>query len=389
MLGVAIRIGQRMGIHSESILVKYPPFEAELRRRLWWSLVLLDTRISEMAGHKNAILAPTWDCMVPLNVNDSDLLPEMKELPMAQCQSTDTIFAVVRSELGEFVRHTIFHLDFTNPALKPLLHTGPNDSIPTLSELAPLEKMIEDKYLRFCDQENPLHLMTILWTQIYLAKCRLLEHHSRYSSPTVRQTDAQRDAAISYALRMLECDTKLRTSPLTRRFLWLTHLHFPFPAYIQIVQDFRRRPDSKQADQAWEVMSDNFEAWFVFIVQDDESPFFKVFVKMVLQAWQAREAVLSQSHKSFTLPRIVSSIKNRVGKMAQSDQVVNTPPQPDISMIGANGLLLPMPVGFESLYSVGSQGIYPALELGDLPMPGGIQMDSAFDELDWSAMNWN
>jgi hypothetical protein len=52
MLGVAIRIAQRMGIHSESALAKCTVFEAELRRRLWWSLVLFDTRISEMADHK-------------------------------------------------------------------------------------------------------------------------------------------------------------------------------------------------------------------------------------------------------------------------------------------------------------------------------------------------
>lgn len=52
MLGVAIRIAQRMGIHSESALSKCTVFEAELSRRLWWSLMLFDSRISEMADHK-------------------------------------------------------------------------------------------------------------------------------------------------------------------------------------------------------------------------------------------------------------------------------------------------------------------------------------------------
>lgn len=34
MLGIAIRIAQRMGIDKETILAKVTPLEAELRRRL-------------------------------------------------------------------------------------------------------------------------------------------------------------------------------------------------------------------------------------------------------------------------------------------------------------------------------------------------------------------
>src|SRR5271168_2029549 len=116
-------------------------------------------------------------------------------------------------------------------------------------------------------------------TQAYLAKCHLLEHHSKYSSSSVHQTDAQRDAAISHALRMLECDTKFMTSPLTKGFLWLVHFHFPFPAYIHIVQDLRKRPIEEHAEKAWEVMSDNYEARFMNMEQDD-IPLFNVFSRI-------------------------------------------------------------------------------------------------------------
>jgi hypothetical protein len=77
----------------------------------------------------------------------------MKEPPSVQGKATDALFAVVRSELGDFVRHTMFHLDFTSPALKPI--------VPEVADLATLEKLINEKYLKFCDEENPLHFMTI------------------------------------------------------------------------------------------------------------------------------------------------------------------------------------------------------------------------------------
>ncbi len=382
MLGVAIRIAQRMGIHSESALAKCTAVEAEMRRRLWWSLILFDTRISEIANSKTATLHPTWDCKIPLNVNDSDLRPEMKEPPAIQGTSTEALFAVVRSELGDFIRHTLFHLDFTSPALKPLAKHLRDTAAPDGGELVKLEEIIEDQYLKSCDQENPLHFMTIWITRAYLAKCRLLEHHSRYSSSSTRRTEAQRDTATSYALRMLECDTKIMTSSLTKGFLWLNHFHFPFPAYIQIVQDLRRRPISEQARQAWEVMSDNYEAWFSSLSSDD-SPFFPIFTKIVLQAWGACEAA---SRETLTPPRIVSSIRHTLAQIARHARNTDTEQPNLINGMGIDEFPMPMPIDFDNQslsYSVGMQDGYAGMTpdiYSDIPGQASL------DAVDWTAL---
>jgi hypothetical protein len=49
MLAAAIRIAQRMGLHNESTYTRYTAVEAEMRRRLWWSLVIFDHRMCEMS----------------------------------------------------------------------------------------------------------------------------------------------------------------------------------------------------------------------------------------------------------------------------------------------------------------------------------------------------
>ena len=393
MLGVAIRIAERMGIHSESELAKCTALEAEMRRRLWWSLVLFDTRIGEMADYKTTKLAPTWDCRIPLNVNDSDLRPEMKEPPEVQRKSTEALFAVVRGELGEFVRNTMFYLDFTAPALKPIAKDVQNGPIPEGGELVALEKMIEDKYLKSCDPENPLHFMTIWTARAFLAKYRLMEHHSKISSSSMHQMEAQRNAAISHALNMLECDTKLMTSPLTRGFLWLVHLYFPFLAYIQIIQDLRRRPVSRQAEQAWAVMNDNYEAQFARFGSSfrDDNPFFKIFAKIILQAWEAREVASRKLGESLTTPRFVSSIRNIVAQTAQSAQNDNTE-QPHGAMgLGVDDFLMSLPMDFGShMYSLERQAGYAEMGPGVYShMPGQALLEFDVNQLDWSAMNWS
>ena len=315
----------RMGIHSESALAECAVVEAEMRRRLWWSLIIFDYRLSEISSAKTSMLDPTWNCKVPLNVNDSDLRMEMKVLPTVQGISSEALFVVVRSELANLIRHTGFHLDFTNPALKLIVPHLLDTPFPDGDELGKLEEQIEDQYLKFCDQENPIHFMATWTTRAQLAKCRLLDYQARHSGSSMRRTEAQHDAATSHALRMLECDTMIMASPLTEVFQWLNHFHFPFPGYMQVIQDLKRRPVSKQARKAWEVMSDNFTAWLDARFKDD-NPFFRMFSNMVFGAWDACEAALKQSGETMTLPRIVSSMRHLLAESAPGSQITHTEP---------------------------------------------------------------
>lgn len=392
MLGIAIRIAQRMGLHSESSYAKCPALEAEMRRRLWWSLILFDTRICEMADYKAVMLTPTWDCRAPLNVNDFDLHPEMKHPPAVQGKSTEALFAVVRSEMGEFVRHSAFHLDFVSPALKTVAKDVQRGPVPGGGELVTLAKTIDDKYLKFCNPENPLHFMTIWTTRGYLAKNHLVEHFSRFSGSSKQQTDAQRDAAISHALSMLECDTKLMTSPLTKGYLWLVHFHFPFPAYIHIFQDLRRRPLNDHAEQTWEIMSDNYEARFMCLGQGD-LPFFRIFAQTVLQAWEARQVVLSsQSGISLVPPRVVSEIRNKLAQLTQDEQNANIEQPKDVLGMSVDDFSMSMPMDFDShamLYGMGEQG-YEGLGTGPYSnMHGQFALDIDVNQPDWNPLDWD
>lgn len=356
-----------------------------MRRRLWWALILFDTRISEIASSKTATLDPTWDCKIPLNVNDSDLRQGMKEPPAIQGISTEALFVVVRSELGEFIRHTEFHLNFTSPALKLIAKHVQNGSVSEGAELVNLEEMIEVRYLKFCDQENPIHFMTIWTTRGYLAKCRLLEHHSRYSNSSECQTEAQRDTATSYALRMLECDTKLMTSPLTKGFLWLNYFNFPFPAYIQIAQDLRTRPYNEQSRHAWESMSDNYDAWFDSQFRED-SPFFQNFTKIVLQAWEVYEAAFKQLGETLSLPKIVSSIRDTLAYVVQNARNTDTQQLSISTGMGPTTSLMPTPHVMETHDDTAT--MKPEIYFGN---PGQTSSDD-MHQLDWTVLggwpNW-
>ncbi|KAL3473827.1 hypothetical protein BJX99DRAFT_189353 [Aspergillus californicus] len=363
MLGIAVRSAQRMGLHRESDCARHSPLEAEMRRRLWWALVLFDARIGEMADHRTSTLTPLWDCKIPLNVNDFDLRPEMKAPPVIQGCSSEALFAVVRSRVGDFIRNSSFHLDFTCPALKIIARKNQQDATSKYGELVAIEKLLEEQYLQFCDPENPVHFMTIWTTRVSLAKCHLIEHYSKH--PAGRQTDAQRAEAISHALRMLECDTKLITSRVTAgRYYWLMNFHFPFPAYIHLLQDLRRRPLSDSAERSWITISENFEARANWLRQVSPGLLFRTMTGIVFHAWGVRESELRKLGHSPRPPKIVSLMKH---SMAQHPALSESEKASRATEIGTQVAPWPAQAGMnldpeDPLLTINENTIFPGSE---------------------------
>ncbi|KAI9712728.1 MAG: hypothetical protein M1820_001350 [Bogoriella megaspora] len=393
MFGITIRIAQHMGIHSESANSKYTTLEAEMRRRLWWSLVLFDSRLSEMSDSRTTMLMPTWDCKTPTNVNDFDLRPEMKGSPPNHVNATEAMFIVVRSEMADFLRYCAFYFDFISPALKPLAKDGQRGPTTEGGEMEISERMMEDKYLKSCNPEIPLHFVTLWSARWTLAKNRLLEHYSKYSRPSVQQTDAQRDAAVYYALHMFECDTKLRTSPLSKGFLWHIDMQFPFQAYVHILQDLRRRPFAKHASRAWQAMNDNFGTRFMDKPPED-NPLIKIMGKLIVQAWGARVAGQSESAESEEPPTIVTATKQQVTQMTPESGYGSLEQRSDAAGMGNDdfAMFMPMPMeaaGHSSPYVFG----WPEPThsgFGTFPNASGRStMNVDVNQLDWTMMDWN
>ncbi len=133
-----------------------------------------------------------------------------------------------------------------------------------------------------------------------------MEHHYRYSGSDLHHDEGHRNAALSHALHMLDCNTKLMSSPLTKGFTWMTHSYFPFIAYIQILQYLKWRPMSPRSVEAWEAMNENYSA--LLEVLSVAEKFFTLLTNMILQAWEVCESSETQPGKPMEPPHLVSSI---------------------------------------------------------------------------------
>ncbi|KAF4331807.1 C6 transcription factor [Fusarium beomiforme] len=384
MLAVAVRISERMGLQSEHINARSSVLEAEMRRRLWWALVLFDSRVSALGDHKPTTLAPGWDCALPMNVSDSELREETKNAPKAQEQATEAIFAIVRSELGDFIRNSPYYLSFTNPMMKPLAKR-----LPEGGDVA-LEKRLEDKYLRFCDTDNRLHYMTLWTARASIATCRLMNDFLVYLESSAQYTQANHETAVSHAIDWLECDTKLSSSPLTKGFHWFLRLYFPFPAYIRIIQHLKSQPFSSITERGWHVMYDNYAARYAASENDRWHSIFKPFANIVLYAWDTVKTAYEKAEREIETPDLVDFINRKTADMSLEAGSSTGPQVQNNAGMDMDDVQLQMPFGFGDpgmFFNIGGQ---PGFDAGTSApyMANTTPLTVNMNQLNWSSMNW-
>ncbi|KAG8623317.1 hypothetical protein KVT40_008293 [Elsinoe batatas] len=387
MLGCAIRIAQRLGFDSErSVVHGTTILEAELCRRLWWSLVSFDDRMFELGDYKSTARVATWTCKKPLNVNDSELRPQIKFQPATYGRATDAIFALVRSEVTAIVHagttpHEIYYPDTATPTRAVQMGEKLSEGI----------QSIEHDYLQYCDPYQPLHYLTMWITRAFIAKKRAMEQMATSSKGSHRATNQQRDLVINYALYMLQCDTKLMSSSLTPGYFWFLDIYFPGFAYIQACQSLRQQPLQQHAERAWAIMSDNYQHRFVK-AHKPMNPLIKAFSTIVVQAWDARMALVKSDESPPGEPSIVYHSKTRLEEASPTalhDQmnfmtsIANLIPYPVANTASSNDYGTPgSGASYNNVVNM-TQTTTPSAV--DDQMITGLDMD----HFDWTLLDWN
>ena len=154
LTGVAIRIGQRMGLQRDGEKLGLPPFEVQMRRRLFYQLLPLDGLASQLSGTAIGIVPDTWDTERPSNINDDQIWPGMTEKPEEQKGATEMMFCLTRSCVGKFFART----GAKTQGAAPWQFKDYDEAELVIKEA---ESEVEEKFIRYCDMVNPLHFLAI------------------------------------------------------------------------------------------------------------------------------------------------------------------------------------------------------------------------------------
>lgn len=251
---VAVRIAQRIGLHRDGSRLGLSIFETEIRRRVWWQLVIIDATLSHTSGSAPSPL-PLEDTLSPLNINDSDLNPAMKVSPVESSGITEMTYCLVQYEFRRWLHH--------HTGTKFPIFSISQDSFGVSSEsmvkkdhaVDELERILETKFIRHCDASIPLHVAILVVGRSCVLTMRLKAHHPRNRQKTdeaISQTE--RDQLFSHCLRIAEFTNMLHSTVSMQRYLWNLDYHFPWSSVIYMLSDLRWRTAGEEATKAWELV---------------------------------------------------------------------------------------------------------------------------------------
>ena len=298
LTGVAVRIAQGMGLERDGVSLGLPPFESEMRRRIWWLLKTHDFRTAELCGlakFRDLDTGPEstkW----PTNVNDDQLYPGMPSIVAESNTLTDILFIALRYELANFAAARVarFRRQGKNSS-QFNLHASGSDEVEIDEAFKEVEETLETKYIRYCDPSQPLHLFTMLIARFSMNAVRFLRHHPRRWASLEQTPLSERQWVWEVSIKLLEQHNMVLSNPQLKRFAWHGAYYQQWHAFIHVLDTLRANPLMADAEKAWQLIGNTYENT-PSLVFDTKKPIHVAVGNLCLKAYSDREAALQNNN---------------------------------------------------------------------------------------------
>ncbi|KAI0845951.1 fungal-specific transcription factor domain-containing protein [Daldinia vernicosa] len=251
MTGLVIRMALALGLHRDgSHFPNLTPFEAEMRRRLWWHVCLLDVRASEDQGMDLTIIPGSFDTRQPLNINDDDIDPEKKEMPKEREGITDMTFSLMTSSQCEVTRE--------------MMAVSLKDGVPQIDVqdrlLNEYYERLEKTYLQYSSAEgNVTYWVVVVIARLVMAKMSLIVYFPVLFSPeSEHASDEMRNRLFIAAIEVAEYNHTLNAEQACRQWRWIYQTYTHWYAVVYLLIEMARRPWSPLVERAWVALHSNW-----------------------------------------------------------------------------------------------------------------------------------
>ncbi|KAF4808896.1 Aurofusarin cluster transcription factor aurR2 [Colletotrichum siamense] len=329
--GVLIRIAQKMGLHRDGDSLNLTPYETEMRRRLWWQIIMLDTKYAMVSGFCDTLLPWNWDTKTPQNVNDADLFPGSTEPVQPREGPTEMAFCLLLYEVGRFIVENRIP-DFEAVVLGAMENESPESQATNLATLAKYRTLVDnlDSKLialekKYCDPlAGNIHIVATKIRSMIIDKMRTMMIPMRELPEWGTEIFNVQDNMFRISLMHHEHNVELYEFMENTGFVWFFKLHFQIDVFIVMAGQLYKRPTGRLADRAWKVIDRVYqfheELWDMSRKENVQLGIY------MLKAWRARERSLVQLGMPYETPLAVPRLQDIVPQ--SNSEVSSAGPSP-------------------------------------------------------------
>ena len=278
LISLAVRIGHALDLHRDPADLSFPPFEVEMRRRLWWQINVLDIRASEDRGSPPMI--PEHSTRLPSNVNDEDLDPKSIQKVTEHAAATEMTFCLISHEVPDVVRRLNCYV-------------GLNDAPPLNSKdredmVKRLEHRLESRYLSHCDTTIPIFWVCSIVGRLIIRKGWLHLQYPSYPQPRAARSEVSRESILRIAVSILELTNMLEANEATTKWTWFFATYVQWHPLAVTLAELCAQTSGPLVERAWTVVNVAFDKWGDRVADTKKGTLWRPIKKLLAKAQAAR-----------------------------------------------------------------------------------------------------
>jgi hypothetical protein len=252
LIATAVRIAHALGLHRDGDGRAFTFFDAEMRRRLWWQILVLDMRASEDRGSELMILDGSFNTIMPQNLNDEDFNLESRTAPPSSNGITEMTFCLICMDAS----NTILKISFIPPFKeRRVLTLAQKEAL-----VRECTERIEAIYLQGSDFTEPYSWVVRTIGELLILKLWLVVQYPLECVYSTSQHFA-RGQSLRTATAFLNLCELLEQTESAARFLWFLETYVPWHALAVALAELCKETVGPLANQAWAIIDRGYGKW--------------------------------------------------------------------------------------------------------------------------------
>lgn len=288
LTAMLLRLAQAYNLIQDGDGSQHTPYEAEMRRRLWWQVVVLDIRASGDRGTEAMIDLDMCNTRLPLNINDDDFSPESTAFPPERTGGSDVTFSLCAAESS-----SIFL--WVGHAQARFSRSTPHQSE---EEIVAKAQRLEQTFILNHDANHYQSALAAGLVRLITLKLWLFMQypiHLRANIATSRWPKVSREAILQTAVGVMELhEHKHDTFKKDERFRWWAATYVQWHPLAVALAELCVQTRGPLVERAWKVIETVYPNWALVVADSKRGALWRPIRKLYKKSKGARAAVLRQ-----------------------------------------------------------------------------------------------
>jgi hypothetical protein len=293
LTAMLLRLAQAFGINRDGNGSRYSPYVAEIRRRLWWQILVLDIRAAEDRGTEAMIDFETFNTRLPMNINDEDFGPDSVGPLTEKTGPTEVTFLLCTAQSSSiFVWFAHAQSRFTSSPPKDLEGE-------VIAKTRALEKefigMHHTSHTGSMLAASLARLVTLKsWLMLYYPIHRQGQIASSADSTVPRRPRPSREAILQTALNIIELQVHKNdaSNGWGGYFAWWGATYVQWHPLAVALVELCAQTDGLLVARAWRAVDVVYREWAKYVADSRHGALWRPIRKLYRKAREARAAAV-------------------------------------------------------------------------------------------------